>query len=586
MKMADFANLDNIVQLGGATNEENNILGNIITEFNIDYIAEDQIQVTPNIVNPSRVECPDDNIVFDLIEDKLNAATEPTAEGEAIMAGLTGFGAAKMTNAQQSMGLPRENLLKNQQIYVKITEQPASNKLRFRYECEGRSAGALQGARSSSENKTFPSIEIVGYQGPAVVVVSCVEESPPHRTHPHNLVGKHCKKGVCSVEVNQVDMTCVFQNLGIQCVKRKDAPDSLTQRQEIRVDPYKQGFKHKTAAINLNAIRLCFQVFLKVEPNLVPLEPVVSEVIRDKKAHSDLAILNYSDNWSPVQGGKKILLFCEKVSKDDIEVHFSYQDQNSKTQVIKGHFTPNDVHKQYGISFVTPPFTDQKISQEVLTSMYLFKPSEQAQSDAIDFYFRPLSTNFDNGAPPPKAAQKRTKVKNHNDDEPSSRMKEIQPKYRASGGGVVIDKNEVKQEDEQPLMVDRILGLAAAQAAVAGQFAHPSNSFNNVNLNIADNDPYLKNLIQSGMPSNQQQHAPLQPAFSSDQLPENMSDLPNQINPDFLQEIDNMSSELRSMGIDDGKAINVSQGTLETPDISMEQSRNNSSFKMNNLNKF
>jgi c-Rel proto-oncogene protein len=103
-----------------------------------------------------------------------------------------------------------------------------------RYECEGRSAGALQGALSSSENKTYPTIEIVGYQGPAVVVASCVDEKHPYKTHPHNLVGKMCKKGVCSMDINPVDMTCVFQNLGVQCVKKKDASDSLTQRQAIR----------------------------------------------------------------------------------------------------------------------------------------------------------------------------------------------------------------------------------------------------------------------------------------------------------------------------------------------------------------
>merc|ERR1712062_872366 len=58
--------------------------------------------------------------------------------------------------------------------FVRILEQPASHKLRFRYKCEGRGAGALQGERSSPEKKTFPKIQIVGYKGPAVVVVSCV----------------------------------------------------------------------------------------------------------------------------------------------------------------------------------------------------------------------------------------------------------------------------------------------------------------------------------------------------------------------------------------------------------------------------
>ena len=52
----------------------------------------------------------------------------------------------------------------------------------------------------------------------------------------------------------------ILQNLGIQCVRRKDAPASLAQREKIQVDPFKQGFMHANMAINLNAIRLCFQV--------------------------------------------------------------------------------------------------------------------------------------------------------------------------------------------------------------------------------------------------------------------------------------------------------------------------------------
>lgn len=46
------------------------------------------------------------------------------------------------------------------QPYVEIVEQPASKALRFRYECEGRSAGSIPGANSSPENKTFPTIRV------------------------------------------------------------------------------------------------------------------------------------------------------------------------------------------------------------------------------------------------------------------------------------------------------------------------------------------------------------------------------------------------------------------------------------------
>ena len=73
--------------------------------------------------------------------------------------------------------------------FIRIIEQPKSNSLRFRYQCEGRGAGALQGQHSSQERKTFPKIQIVGTSRPAVVVVSCVtHDTEPPKAHPHNLV--------------------------------------------------------------------------------------------------------------------------------------------------------------------------------------------------------------------------------------------------------------------------------------------------------------------------------------------------------------------------------------------------------------
>jgi len=161
----------------------------------------------------------------------------------------------------------------DQKPFVRILEQPASHKLRFRYKCEGRGAGALQGERSNSDKKTFPKIQICGYKGPAVVVVSCVthdgETSP--KTHPHNLVSPAsvgrdgCKKGVCTMNINNEDMTVEFPHLGIQCVRKKDIAEALKLRQEIRVDPFRQGFSHIESpnSIDLNAVKLCFQVNIK-----------------------------------------------------------------------------------------------------------------------------------------------------------------------------------------------------------------------------------------------------------------------------------------------------------------------------------
>ena len=88
--------------------------------------------------------------------------------------------------------------------FIRIIEQPKSNSLRFRYQCEGRGAGALQGQHSSQERKTFPKIQIVGTSRPAVVVVSCVtHDTEPPKAHPHNLVSP------ASVRVSPSSLTAV-----------------------------------------------------------------------------------------------------------------------------------------------------------------------------------------------------------------------------------------------------------------------------------------------------------------------------------------------------------------------------------------
>lgn len=82
-------------------------------------------------------------------------------------------------------------------------------------------------------------------------------------------------------------MICSFTSLGIQCVKRKDIEDSLKLRESIKVDPFRTGFGHKSQSSNvdLNVVRLCFQVFIEgpeKDKYTVPLPPIVSDPIYDK----------------------------------------------------------------------------------------------------------------------------------------------------------------------------------------------------------------------------------------------------------------------------------------------------------------
>lgn len=44
--------------------------------------------------------------------------------------------------------------------YLEIVEQPQSRGFRFRYACEGKSHGGLQGVSSRREKKSFPAVRV------------------------------------------------------------------------------------------------------------------------------------------------------------------------------------------------------------------------------------------------------------------------------------------------------------------------------------------------------------------------------------------------------------------------------------------
>jgi len=309
---------------------------------------------------------------------------------------INGFG---QTSQQSVILKPTQVSRKMERPYVEILEQPKANSLRFRYQCEGRGAGALQGTSSTQDQKTFPKIRVHGYKGPAVVVVSCVtHDSTPSKAHPHNLVSPAtvgrdgCKKGVCTVNINPDTMTAEFQHLGVQCVRRKDIAEALQQRKEIRVDPFRQGFDHANSpqTIDLNAVRLCFQVFYEKD---VPgkftgvMDPVCSEPIFDAKAKKELQIMDISDTTSPAAGGKKIILLCERVARDDIRVKF-YDEVGWEAYA---DFNPSDVHKQYGIAFKTPRYKDGHIQEEARVWVKLEK-SNREESEPQEFSFLPSNS--------------------------------------------------------------------------------------------------------------------------------------------------------------------------------------------------
>ncbi|XP_043473109.1 transcription factor p65-like isoform X2 [Leptopilina heterotoma] len=285
--------------------------------------------------------------------------------------------------------------------YIEILEQPASG-IRFRYEIEGRSAGSIPGENSRPDLKTYPTIRVVGYTGKMMIVVSCVtvEDNPNNRpkAHPHKLVGRaeSCKNGVCRVRLRGDNMTVSFPNLGIQCVRRKDVEASLSERQRERVDPFGAGFEHKRSHSNiaLNVVRLCFQGFIprkatgKIEWDT--LNPVISNPIVEKKATCTLSIHKLSHYSASVAGGMEMILLCDKVPRDDIQIRF-YEERDGRDWEGYGDFQPAHVHHQYAISFRTPKYDNMDITEPVKVKIQLKLKKKDQGGPPLDFEMLPLA---------------------------------------------------------------------------------------------------------------------------------------------------------------------------------------------------
>ncbi|XP_051937035.1 proto-oncogene c-Rel isoform X1 [Hippocampus zosterae] len=274
---------------------------------------------------------------------------------------------------------------------IRIFEQPRMRGMRFRYKCEGRSAGSIPGEKSTDNNRTYPSLQILNYSGKGRVCVYLVTKNEPYRPHPHDLVGKDCKDGYYEAEFGPDRKVIAFQNLGIRCVKKREVKDAILQRISKRINPFNvpQEQLLQTEEYDLNVVRLCIQVFLQDDNGHYTrvLNPVVSNPIYDNRAPNtaELRICRVNSNSGSVKGGDEIFLLCDKVQKDDIEVRFF----SSNGWEAKGLFSQADVHRQVAIVFKTPPFYNTSITESVTVHMQLRRPSDVEVSEPLDFRYLP-----------------------------------------------------------------------------------------------------------------------------------------------------------------------------------------------------
>nr|XP_023680788.1 proto-oncogene c-Rel-like isoform X1 [Paramormyrops kingsleyae] len=274
--------------------------------------------------------------------------------------------------------------------YAEIFEQPKQRGMRYRYKCEGRSAGSILGERSTDDNKTYPTIQIFNIFGKGKIRVSLVTKNEPYRPHPHELVGKDCKDGYYEAEMSADRRIYAFQNLGIQCVKRKEVKEAIMQRMKQCINPFNvpQEQLLQIEEYDLNVVRLCFQIFLqdKMGRYVQAMEPLVSNPIFDNRAPTtaELRICRVNRNSGSVRGGDEIFLLCDKVQKDDIEVRFF-----RKNWEAKGIFSQADVHRQVAIVFRTPPYFSASVTVPEAVGMQLRRPSDQAVSEPLEFRYLP-----------------------------------------------------------------------------------------------------------------------------------------------------------------------------------------------------
>lgn len=122
-------------------------------------------------------------------------------------------------------------------------------------------------------------------------------------------------------------------------------------------------------------------------------------------------ICELSHYSASVAGGMHMILLCEKVVKDDIQVRF-FEEKNGKVVwEAFGDFHPAHVHKQTAIRFKTSSYHTQEIEEPVPVHIQLKRPSDGALSEPLPFLMLPLSPDNPNSL-----KRKKRKINNKNEN--------------------------------------------------------------------------------------------------------------------------------------------------------------------------
>ena len=246
---------------------------------------------------------------------------------------------------------------------------------------------------------------------------------------------------------------------------------------------------------------------------------------------------------------------------------FDFTDGSSKT--LKGNFSPNDVHRQYGIALTTPVVPHFNITNKIEAQMYLFSaknpkdPDLPMISNEIPFVFYPNVVEEKK----PVIVATRTAKRDRNTIKAEAQAQNVPqeestgriilpPKGFKSGGGSVVTVKIENEEPGEPKMSDMILKADLNAIAAANTTMDPP-SMNSMQE--------FQKLLQSQTKSQPSVDAILEDAIANPEA---------YINPDL------MFDEMSQMSLDNMALANGQDSALETPDVSMEKSKS----KTNNQN--
>ncbi|XP_021697567.1 nuclear factor NF-kappa-B p110 subunit isoform X1 [Aedes aegypti] len=294
-----------------------------------------------------------------------------------------------------------------------IVEQPV-DKFRFRYQSEMHGThGSLMGVHTEKSKKTFPTVQLHGFQGEAKIRCSLFQVDPNRRAaHSHNLViksGEIDLNDPHDIDVNEeCNYVAMFQGMGIIHTAKKNIAEELSKKMKkqrsvemnreltLREEYQLQKEAAEMAkTMNLNQVCLCFQAF-QVDASTGRwaqlCEPVYSNPINNMKSAltGELKICRLSATVGNVDGGEEVFMFVEKVCKNNIKIRFYELDEyDQEIWQDWGSFSEADVHHQYAIAFKTPAYHNKDITEPVEVLMQLYRPRDKCQSEPVPFKFKP-----------------------------------------------------------------------------------------------------------------------------------------------------------------------------------------------------